>query len=346
MTKDLETRMKNKNLYCLVLLLMLSPLMLSAQDEVLPPGLFARFSTIKGDILFQLDYEQLPRTVSNFVALAEGKMELEDASGPYYSNQNIYREVRGYALFLGDPTGTGEGGVGYTIPREEGSSYTSESPGSLMMVSRQNEDHGSQIMILIEGDSFLDQKYTTFGKLIAGDKTLSKLKRGDLVDSVKIIRIGSEAESFLPDNESVRQMIQSAYDESREVFAEEYPRVASILNQLGDNVQKSETGIYYKTVQQGNGGKPRPGNTVRMHYSGRLITGEEFDNSYSRGEPFQFVIGRDGVIPGWIETALSMQAGEKRVIILPPELAYGENGYGPIPPNSWLIFEIELIDFQ
>ncbi|MDA3956474.1 FKBP-type peptidyl-prolyl cis-trans isomerase [Oceanispirochaeta sp.] len=334
--------MKQKTLWFLILILLLSPLMLTAQEDPLPPGLYARFLSPSGALLYRLDYEQLPRTVSNFVALAEGKMKIADSEGPYYTNQKIYREVQGYALFLGDP----DTPVDYTIPREKGSVLSSGTPGSLVMVSRQNEDQGSQIMIMINGDPFLDQKYTTFGQLITGEKTLSKLKRGDIINSVEIIRIGSKAESFSPDDTVVRDMIMQARIESRQAFADEYPEVALLLDQLGDGVEESETGIFFKIINEGKGGKPRPGNTVRMHYSGRLLSGEEFDNSYMRGEPFQFVIGRDGVIPGWIETALSMQAGEKRTIILPPALAYGEKGYGPIPPGSWLIFDIELIDFQ
>jgi FKBP-type peptidyl-prolyl cis-trans isomerase len=334
--------MKQKTLWFLILILLLSPLMLTAQEDPLPPGLYARVLSPRGALLFRLDYEQLPRTVSNFVALAEGKMKIADSEGPYYTNQKIYREVQGYALFLGDP----DTPVDYTIPREKGSVLSSGTPGSLVMVSRQNEDQGSQIMIMINGDPFLDQKYTTFGQLITGEKTLSKLKRGDIINSVEIIRIGSKAESFRPDDTVVRDMIMQARIESRQAFADEYPEVALLLDQLGDGVEESETGIFFKIINEGKGGKPRPGNTVRMHYSGRLLSGEEFDNSYMRGEPFQFVIGRDGVIPGWIETALSMQAGEKRTIILPPALAYGEKGYGPIPPGSWLIFDIELIDFQ
>jgi len=337
--------MKKRALWFLILQFLISPLLLIAQEDPLPPGLYARFDTEKGELLFDLAFEKLPRTVSNFVALAEGKMNLENPSGPYYDNQKFYNLITGYALFFGDPQGTGEGGVDYTIPREKGSPFSAGTPGALVMTSRQGIDSGSQIMIMINGDSFLDQKYTTFGKLQKGTEILSKLKRGDTVNSVKIIRVGSSAQSFKPDAASVEAMIEEAKLEARKAFAEENPAVAAVLERLGD-VKETETGIFYKITTPGSGPKPRPGNTVRMHYSGRLITGQEFDSSYSRGEPFQFVIGKDGVIPGWIETALSMQAGEKRTIILPPSLAYGAKGYGPIPPNSWLIFDIELLDFQ
>jgi len=337
--------MKKRTLWILILQFLMSPLLLTAQDDTLPPGLYARFNTEKGELLFNLAYEALPRTVSNFVALAEGKMDLKNPSGPYYDNLKFYQLIKGYALFTGDPEGTGEGGVDYTIPIEKESPFSAGTPGALVMTSRQGMDHGSQIMIMINGDSFLDQKYTTFGEMVKGENVITKLKRGDTLLSVEIIRVGSSAESFRPDSNTVKEMISQAEIDARQAFAEENPVIAGILEKLGDT-RKTETGIYYKITVPGSGPKPRPGNTVRMHYSGRLVTGQEFDNSYMRGEPFQFILGKDGVIPGWIETALSMQAGEKRTIILPPSLAYGPNGYGPIPPDSWLIFDIELLDFQ
>jgi peptidyl-prolyl cis-trans isomerase A (cyclophilin A) len=338
--------MKHKILWILMILCFLSPFLLTAEERELPPGLYARFTTRKGDLLFLLNYERLPRTVSNFVALAEGKMDTGDSSGPYYTGQKFFNEIKGYALFLGDPEGSGDGGVDYTIPRERGALLSTGTPGSLVMVSQKGEDHGSQIMIMLSGDPFLDRKYTAFGQLQLGQKNLMKLKRGDIVQSVSIIRVGAKAQAFRPDADSVNKMIKEARVEQRQLFAEEQPEVAAVLDELGDDIQQSETGIFFKITKYGEGGKPRPGSTVRMHYSGRLLDGQEFDSSYRRGEPFQFTIGVDGVIPGWVETAISMQSGEKRTIILPPELAYGKNGYGPIPPDSWLIFDIELVDFQ
>ena len=328
-----------------MILFIAAPFSLIAEEKELPPGLYARFTTRKGDLLFLLNYERLPRTVSNFVALAEGKMDVDGTSGPYYSNQKIFHEIEGYALFAGDPDGTGKGGVEYTVPRETGALLSTGTPGALVMVSRSGEDHGSQFMIMISGDPYLDRKYTAFGQLQDGMETLEKLHRGETVESVEIVRVGSGAEAFQPDAESVRKMIREARSAQTEIFAQENPEVAEIL-ETWDNVQKSETGIYYTITQAGSGSKPRPGNTVRMHYAGRLLNGDEFDSSYRRGEPFQFTVNVDGVIPGWVETAISMQAGEKRTIILPPELAYGSNAYGPIPANSWLVFDIELVDFQ
>ena len=84
--------------------------------------------------------------------------------------------------------------------------------------------------------------------------------------------------------------------------------------------------------------------TVTVQYTGRRLNGLIFDSSYQRGQPAVFQIGR--VIQGWNEALTDMGRGEKRLLIVPPELAYGERGYpGVIPPNEFLIFEVELLDF-
>ena len=84
---------------------------------------------------------------------------------------------------------------------------------------------------------------------------------------------------------------------------------------------------------------------VEAHYTGRLLDGTKFDSSVDRGQRFLFVVGTGRVIKGWDEAFLSMKKGEKRILIIPPDLAYGDKGMGTIPPNATLIFEVELFDF-
>ncbi|MBT8044933.1 MAG: FKBP-type peptidyl-prolyl cis-trans isomerase [Verrucomicrobiae bacterium] len=121
-----------------------------------------------------------------------------------------------------------------------------------------------------------------------------------------------------------------------EIIAEKYP-----------NAETTESGLKYVVTEAGTGtDKPNKGQSVTAHYTGYLLDGSKFDSSVDRNQPFVFPVGMSMVIKGWDEAFLDMTKGEKRTLIIPPELGYGANGYPPvIPQNATLIFDVELIDF-
>ena len=112
--------------------------------------------------------------------------------------------------------------------------------------------------------------------------------------------------------------------------------------ETGQKAERTDSGILYIVLKEGDGPSPKPTDTVEVHYTGWLLDGTKFDSSVDRGRPATFPL--NGVIRGWTEGVGMMKVGGKRKLIIPPGLAYGSRGRPPtIPPNSYLVFDIELL---
>lgn len=118
------------------------------------------------------------------------------------------------------------------------------------------------------------------------------------------------------------------------------------IKELFPEAKSTPSGLHYIVEEKGEGETPKEGQIVTAHYHGTLLNGEVFDSSVQRDKPFSFPVGMGRVIPGWDEAFLDMKKGEKRKLILPSKIAYGERASGPIPPNSVLVFDVELLDFK
>jgi FKBP-type peptidyl-prolyl cis-trans isomerase len=114
-----------------------------------------------------------------------------------------------------------------------------------------------------------------------------------------------------------------------------------------DQVVQTATGLGYVDLVEGTGVRPKTGDTVSVHYTGWLKSGDKFDSSVDRGTPFEFPVGKGRVIKGWDEGVISMKVGGKRKLIIPAHLGYGAQGAGRvIPPGATLIFEVELLGIR
>jgi len=115
-------------------------------------------------------------------------------------------------------------------------------------------------------------------------------------------------------------------------------------NKAKDGIVTTASGLQYKILTPGTGPKPSAEDTVVCNYSAKLLDGTEFDSSYKRGQPITIKVG--GVIKGWTEALQLMPVGSKWELYVPPDLAYGDRGKGPIGPNQTLIFDVELLSIQ
>lgn len=205
--------MKSMKRILLPLLLLVNVLALTACSEIgdfiqkisLDDGLYAEITTNRGTILVKLTMEETPMTVANFVGLAEGTIANDvKASGvPYYDGLVFHRVIstangdsQDFMIQGGDPTGTGRGGPGYRFADEFHPALKHDKAGVLSMANSGPGTNGSQFFITIVETPWLDNMHTVFGYVVEGMETVNTSMTGDVMQTVKIIRVGDTAENF------------------------------------------------------------------------------------------------------------------------------------------------------
>ena len=304
-------------------------------------GIYAKITTAKGDILLQLTYQLTPATVGNFVALAEGTMKntQKPLGTPYYDGLTFHRVIPNFMIQGGCPLGTGTGDPGYRFDDEFHPSLKHDKAGVISMANAGAGTNGSQFFITHLPTPWLDNKHTVFGQVIEGQNVVDAIAQGDKIEKIIIIRVGEEAEkwdalkAFNSLNEAKAARLAEQKRKNEEAFAKEI-----------EGFDKTESGLYYKITQHGNGKKPQAGQKVAVHYTGMLLDKSVFDSSYSRRQPLNFTVGVGQVIEGWDEGILLLHEGDKARLVIPSDLAYGASGAGGvIPPHAPLIFDVELV---
>ena len=306
-------------------------------------GIYAKFTTPKGDILVNLEYEKTPGTVGNFVALAEGNLEndAKPQGTPYYNGLKFHRVISDFMIQGGCPQGTGTGNPGYKFDDEFHPDLKHDAPGKLSMANAGPGTNGSQFFITHTATPHLDGNHTVFGSVVEGQDVVDAIQQNDTMD-VEIIRIGEAAEKFNA-VEAFRTFEGSR--EKRE--AEEKAKQQELLDNVAKGYDETPSGLRYKILQNGDGKQATKGANVSVHYKGQLLDGTVFDSSYKRKQPIDFAIGMGQVIAGWDEGIQLLKVGDKARFVIPSNLAYGSAGAGGvIPPNATLIFDVELMNVK
>lgn len=320
-------------------------------------GLYAKFTTSKGVIICQLEYQKVPMTVGNFVGLIEGNLKVNNVvvDKPFYDGLKFHRVIADFMIQGGDPLGNGSGDPGYKFYDEIDPSLKHSGPGILSMANSGPNTNGSQFFITHKETPWLDGKHTVFGHVVLGQEVVNAIAQNDEMQKVEIIRLGAEAKKW-----NAQIAFDQVYQALKNKEAEDQAQIARIagLSQeeykafmleevklLYPNAIQSPTGLVYVILNEGAGAQVEEGKKVSLHYTGTLRRGgKKFDSSKDRNMPLEFEYKVQRMIPGFEEGITYIKEGGKILLIIPYYNAYGAQGRpGAIPPYSDLVFEIELL---
>ncbi|MGD1318120.1 peptidylprolyl isomerase [Chryseobacterium sp. 2R14A] len=323
--------------------------------EGLKDGLYANIQTTKGNMIVKFEDKKSPVTVANFVGLAEGKIDNKaKAKGvPFYDGTIFHRVIKDFMIQGGDPQGTGMGDPGYKF-EDEKNDLKHTGKGILSMANSGPNTNGSQFFITEVATPWLDGRHTIFGSVVSGTETIDaiaavekgaqdKPKTDIVLEKVSIFSKGDEYKNY--DAAKTFNEGKGKIAANNKAMAEKAEAEAKkALEELKAGMQVTESGLYYKITKKTDGKAAKAGDNVKVHYAGKLTNGEEFDSSLKRNEPLEFPVGTGRVIKGWDEGILLLKEGETATLLIPPAMGYGERGAGGvIPPNAWLIFDVELV---
>ncbi|EKY11011.1 MULTISPECIES: peptidylprolyl isomerase [Capnocytophaga] len=342
-------------------------------------GLFADIETTQGNIIVKLNYKETPVTVANFVTLAEGKntfVKAEYKGKPFYNGTIFHRVIKDFMIQGGDPTGTGMGEPGYRFEDEIVPTLKHDKKGILSMANAGPATNGSQFFITQVPTPHLDGRHTVFGETVKGLEVIDaiantktvmndKPEKDIKINKITIIANGKDAKNF-----NAVKVFEDYFKEinkrEREKEAKTKAASAKFLEEV--KVQEPQakalpSGVKIFKLVDGKGKQPNHTHQVMVNYAGYLKNGTLFDSNVKEIEEaygkYNSLREQQGgyqafpmpyntsaqLIPGFRDALLTMKVGDKIRVFIPAALGYGERGAGDvIPPNSDLIFDIEITD--
>jgi cyclophilin family peptidyl-prolyl cis-trans isomerase len=301
----------------------------------------------------------------------------------YYDGTTFHRVIDKFMIQGGDPTGTGSGSPGYKFSDEFHPSLKHDKPGVLSMANSGPATNGSQFFITEVPTPNLDNRHAVFGELVIGldvQDSISNVavSQGNnkpvepvIIETINIIRVGKDAEAFdaakiyteeLPKIEEKQKLLKEEEQAKMKESAKQAGQDFLKKNEaLGGTIKELPTGLIMIVTEAENGVKPNSSQKVLVNYAGFFEDGSLFDTSWAdiakennvyneqrdtQGgyKPFPMIYNETAqLVPGFREAMLNMNVGDKARVFIPSYLGYGANGMGPIPPNSNLIFDLEIV---
>jgi cyclophilin family peptidyl-prolyl cis-trans isomerase len=340
--------------------------------------LYAEIRTSKGLIVARLEAELTPVTVANFVGLAEGTIASAafDLGRPFYDGSVYHRVEPGHVIQTGMPQSDRARGPGYTFPNEIHARLSHNHAGALNMANGGPNTNASQFCIMLGDRSYLDGDFTVFGEVVEGMDVVMRIVRGDVMESVRITRVGTKAAEFHPTTESFRALVTAA--EQRVAEHAEKKRLAERdwIARSYPNAQGPAGGVLTEQLVAGRqaADKAAPPSVLRVRYHGSRVryVGDVLGRdgpplevtTFGSGEGgvpgfvdppqvFNVEVGKTKINPGLDNAILGMLPGERRVVIVPAAQGYGRAGLYPpetkgkrrfvISPNTLLVYDVEAL---
>ena len=322
-------------------LLVLFPLLFSTFAVAnLDNGIYAHLTTNKGEITVELAYKKAPLTVTNFIALSEGTKESnKDLGTPFYDGLTFHRVIDEFMIQGGDPKGNGTGGPGYMFA-DELTDLIHDKPGVLSMANSGPNTNGSQFFITHVPTPWLDGKHSVFGSVVEGMDVVNLIKQGDILETVRIERVGEDANQFVANEDSFNELISKANEKILASLKHRQKDFESYVTSAYPGASENELGYFTRVNIQGDGVFPKNGQIVSVDIELKANSG---DVMRSAGSPIPFTLG-NGEIISIIETNIQeMTISEERTVIATYESVFGDAPSGNIPQDAFIIFELILL---
>jgi peptidylprolyl isomerase len=347
------------------------------QPAQLPDGLYAQIRTNKGLIVARLEADLTPMTVANFVGLAEGTIANAafDPGRPFFDGSVYHRVVPGHVIQGGIPQSDRAKGPGYNFPNEIHAKLSHNHAGALNMANSGPNTNSSQFCITLGDRSYLDGDFTVFGEVVQGLDVVLRIQQGDVMESVRILRVGAKAQAYHATTQQFQAMVSAAKQRVTEHLEKKRLAEAEWVKRNYPKASGPSGGVLTEQLAAGNAAAGNAPPRVRYHGSEVRYVGDVIGRdgpplaliSFGSGEggapafvdsPAVFTVepGKTKINPGLDSVIAAMVPGERRVAIVPAPLGYGRAGlYTPevpgkrrlaISPNAMLVYEVEVLGNQ
>ena len=240
----------------------------------LDDGIYAHLTTSKGEIIVQLAYQKAPLTVTNFIALSEGtKASNKELGTPFYDGLVFHRVIDEFMIQGGDPKGNGTGGPGYMFA-DEFSDLIHDRPGVLSMANSGPNTNGSQFFITHVPTPWLDGKHSVFGSVVEGMDVVNSVKQGDILEAVRIERVGEEANQFAANEDSFNALIAKVNENILASLKLRQKDFESYVSLSYPSAKETDLGYFTRVNKQGDGVSPDKGQIVSIDIALKANTGE------------------------------------------------------------------------